>query len=120
MPDATQPIRKKASQYAGVDEGTACTQSSFKVGKNAFLFIGQQGGRHKAMFKLDASRGEIEKLAQKNPDDFQVGSSAWVTIRFSDDKPLPARLWQKWLDESYQIAAGSGVKKKASKVRKHK
>ncbi|MEM8863227.1 MAG: MmcQ/YjbR family DNA-binding protein, partial [Chloroflexota bacterium] len=122
----TQPIRKKASQYAGVDEGTACTQSSFKVGKNAFLFIGEQGGRFKAMFKLEASRGEVEKLAEKSPDDFQVGSSPWVTVRFSADKPLATRQWQKWLEESYQLAAGLPAKKSGkkssdtSKVRKHK
>ncbi len=122
--DPTHEIRLKASQYAGVDEGTACTQSSFKFGKNAFLFIGQQGGRYKAMFKLDASRGEVEKLAAKNPDDFQVGSSPWVTVRFSANDPLPARRWKKWLDESYRIAAGSvkTVVKKTTKkaARKHK
>ena len=65
--DPTEPIRKKASQYAGVDEGTACTQSSFKVGKKSFLFIGEQGGRYKAMFKLKASIPEASKLAKKEP-----------------------------------------------------
>ncbi|MEM7315648.1 MAG: hypothetical protein AAF497_21120, partial [Planctomycetota bacterium] len=81
--DPTQPIRDKASRYPQVDKGTACTQSSFKAGKKAFLFIGEQGGRFKAMFKLDKSKPEAEKLAKKRPDDFQVGSTAWVTARFS-------------------------------------
>ena len=123
--DPTQPIRLKASQYAGVDEGTACTQSSFKIGKNAFLFIGEQGGRYKAMFKLDASRSEAEAMSKKHPDDYQVGSSAWITARFSAERPLPTKLWKKWLEESYQIASGGPDKlgKKTSatkKARKHK
>ena len=54
MKDPTEPIRLKASQYPDVDEGTACTQSSFKTGGKSFLFIGEQGGRYKAMFKLNA------------------------------------------------------------------
>jgi predicted DNA-binding protein (MmcQ/YjbR family) len=108
--NATDAIRLKASRYPQVDEGTACTQSSFKAGKKAFLFIGQQGGRHKAMFKLEA-----EKLAKKQPADFQVGSTAWVTARFSDDEPLPKELWQKWLDESYQLSVSPTTKKKTTK-----
>ena len=103
--DPTEPIRLRASRYAGVDEGAACTQSSFKAGKKAFLFIGEQGGRYKAMFKLKASLPEAERLAERSPADFQVGS--WVTARFSADKPLPKRLWQKWLDESYELNGGA-------------
>ena len=59
--DPTDPIRLKASRYPMVDEGTACTQSSFKAGKKAFLFIGMQGGRYKAMFKLKESMTEATK-----------------------------------------------------------
>ena len=116
--DPTQPIRQKASQYAGVDEGTACTQSSFKVGKKSFLFIGEQGGRYKAMFKLKDSISEANKLAKKSPEDYQVGNTAWVTARFSAEKPMPKKVWEKWLEESYQLSAGAGspsTKKKASK-----
>ena len=105
MNDATEPIRLKASQYPKVDEGTACTQSSFKTGGKAFLFIGQQGGRHKAMLKLDASREEAAALASQYPEDFQVGSNIWITVRFSDDAPLPQDLWERWLDESYNLTA---------------
>ena len=104
--DPTQPIRQQASQYAGVDEGAACTQSSFKVGKKSFLFIGEQGGRYKAMFKLDESIGEAMRLAKSNPEDFHVGKTAWVTARFSDEKPISRKLWSKWLDESYRLSVG--------------
>jgi len=104
MKDPTEVIRLKASQYPNVDEGTSCTQSSFKTGGKSFLFIGEQGGRYKAMFKLKESNAEAAKIAKKQPKDFQVGSGIWVTARFSADKPLPKRLWKKWLDESYSLS----------------
>ena len=108
-------MRLKASRYPAVDEGTACTQSSFKTGKRAFLFVGMQGGRYKAMFKLQKSISEAEKLAKKEPDNFQVGSTAWVTARFTADKPMPKKLWEKWLDESYELSVVSGTGKKSVK-----
>jgi len=104
MSDPTEPIRVYASEYPDVDEGTSCTQSSFKTGGTAFLFIGEQGGRYKSMFKLKASREQAEELARKSPKDFQVGSGVWVTARFSEDAPLPKRIWKKWLDESYELS----------------
>jgi len=104
MKDPTEPIRLKASQYPNVDEGTSCTQSSFKTGGTAFLFIGEQGGRYKAMFKLRESKPAAAKLAKKEPENFQAGSGVWVTARFSAEKPLPKKLWQKWLDESYALS----------------
>ena len=113
--DPTEPIRLKASRYPAVDEGTACTQSSFKTGKRAFLFIGMQGGRYKAMFKLQKSMSEAIKLAEKEPDRFEVGSTAWVTARFTDDQPMPRKLWEKWLDESYELSIASGTGKKSTK-----
>ncbi|MEQ9617000.1 MAG: MmcQ/YjbR family DNA-binding protein [Phycisphaerales bacterium] len=101
--DPTEPIRVKASEYPGVDKGTACTQSSFKANKKAFLYIGPQGGRFKAMFKLDKSIPQAEKLAAEKPDEFEVGKNGWVTARFSAEKPLAKRIWGKWLDESYGL-----------------
>lgn len=105
--DASQPIRKRASEYPEVIEGTSCSQDSFKIGKSAFLYIGLQNGRHKAMFKLDESRDEAALLASREPENFQVGSTAWVTARFSDEDPLPTKLWKQWLDESYQLSLGT-------------
>lgn len=107
MATSTEPttlMRERASAYPEVDEGTSCTQSSFKTGGKAFLFVGEQGGRSKAMFKLKASRPEAERLARENPKDYQVGSGAWVTARFSADDPMPVKRWKKWLDESYALS----------------
>ena len=113
--DPTEPIRIAAGRFAGVDEGTACTQSSFKSGGKAFLYIGPQGGRYKAMFKLKDSRAEAEKLAKQEPDRFDVGSTAWVTARFSAEEPLPAKIWKKWLAESHALGAGGPGRKTVRK-----
>lgn len=113
--DPTEAMRLKAGQYAGVDEGTACTQASFKTAKRAFLYCGEQGGRYKAMFKLEASLPEAEKLAEMSPDDYQVGIGGWVTARFSAEQPMPTRRWQKWLEESYQLSLTGTSKSKSVK-----
>ncbi len=114
--DPTDSIRERASRYPGVDEGTACTQSAFKAGKKAFLYIGVQGGRCKAMFKLDQSLPEAMALARERPDDVQVGVNGWVTARFSADAPMPKRRWEKWLDESYALAMRTGAAKARPKA----
>lgn len=103
--DPTLAMREKACTYTGVDEGTACTQSSFKVKGKAFLFAGPQGGRYKAMFKLKESRAEASELASKYPDNYQIGTNIWVTARFSENDPIPFDIWTRWLDESYALSA---------------
>ncbi len=107
--DPTDPIRNKAAAYPSVAPGTSCNQSSFKVGKRAFLYIGPgaKGIGFKAMFKLDASMPRAQKLATTHPNRFEVGSTGWVTTRFTAEEPLPDDLWETWLDESYQVAGGS-------------
>jgi hypothetical protein len=107
--DPTEPIRERASRYPEVDKGTACTQSSFKTGKKAFLYVGMQGGRYKAMFKLRESMDEASRLARTEPDRYQLGSTPWVTARFTAEEPMPARRWKKWLDESYALSRPTGV-----------
>lgn len=102
--DPTEPIRVQAAAFPEVAEGTACTQNSFKVGKKAFLFIGPQGGRYKAMFRLESSIPQAEELAAKDPDRFEVGKPPWVTARFTAEKPMPKRLWTKWLKQSYRLS----------------
>ncbi|MFG0256700.1 MAG: MmcQ/YjbR family DNA-binding protein [Phycisphaerales bacterium JB043] len=105
--DASERLREAARAMKDVTEGTSCSQTSFKAGGTAFLYVGEQGGRTKAMFKLEASLGEAQEMSDETPKDFQVGKNGWVTARFSDEKPMPVRLWKKWLKESYALAAGS-------------
>lgn len=123
--DPTLPLRKKAASLPSVSEGTSCTQSSFKVGKTSFFFIGPgaKGVGFKAMFKLGHSLSQARELAKKEPDRYQVGGSgvtAWVTTRFTAEKPLPKSIWDKWLKEAHSLASGAGAevsKKKTAKKR---
>lgn len=97
-------MRNHARRYDNVEEGTSCSQTSFKTGGVAFFYIGEQGGRFKAMFKLSNSQSEAEAMAASEPDNFQLGSNSWVTARFSASEPLPITLWKRWLDESYALS----------------
>jgi hypothetical protein len=106
----TDPIRTKAAAFPAVAPGTSCNQSSFKVGKRAFLYIGPgaKGRGFKAMFKLDGSMPEALELASVHPDRFEVGSTGWVTTRFTAEEPLSKAVWENWLQESYELAARPG------------
>lgn len=77
---------------------------SFKLGKKAYFYAGPQGDRSKAVFELNASIPEAKRLAKDDADRFEVGMTVWVTARFTAEKPIPKRLWEKWLAESYRIA----------------
>ncbi len=123
--DPTEPIRKAAAKFAGADAGSSCTQTSFNVDKTAFLYIGPgaKGIGFKAMFKLEKSRAQAAKFAAKEPDRFGVGSTAWVSVRFTAERPLPKSIWEKWLKESYELAGGGAAaprntKKKATAKKK--
>ena len=120
--DPTQPIRDMAASFPDAVTGTSCNQTSFKVGKNSFLFIGPgaKGQGFKAMFKLNASMDKARELSVKDPDRYEVGSTGWVTARFTADKSLAKTIWQKWLKESYGVCCGSTGPKKAAKKTKKK
>jgi hypothetical protein len=112
--DPTDPIRKKAVAFSGVAKGTSCNQSSFKAGRGAFLYIGPgaKGQGFKAMFKLERSMPQATKLATKHPQRFEVGSTGWVTTRFTAEEPLPKSIWEAWLEESYELTCRSKGNKK--------
>ena len=74
-----------------------------------------QGGRYKAMVKLQRSMPEAAKLARKDPDCYEVGSTGWVTARFTAEKPWPRKLWVKWLDESYELSSTAAPGRKPAK-----
>ena len=117
--DPTEPIRKRAAAFPEASSGTSCNQTSFKTGKVAFLYTGPgpKGQGFKAMFKLVRSLEQARKLAAQDPDRFGVGSTRWVTARFSAEKPLPKSIWEKWLKESYDLSCGAKgpTAKKAAK-----
>lgn len=113
-PQPIDPIREMATALPGATRGTSCNQDSFKVGRSSFLFVGPgaKGKGFKAMFKLDPSMPEARKMAAEHPDSFEVGSTGWVTTRFTAEAPLPKSIWEKWLRESYDLAESSGSKKR--------
>jgi hypothetical protein len=55
------------------------------------------------MFKLKRSMPQAKELATTDPDRFEVGSTGWVTTRFTAEKPLPKKIWENWLRESYEL-----------------
>ena len=118
--DATEAICEKAASFPDVAIGTSCNQTSFKLGKSSFLFIGPgaKGQGFKAMFKLSRSMKRARELAEKDPDRFQVGSTDWVTVRFSNEEPLAKSIWQKWLKESFEICLGAPTAAKKKTVKK--
>ncbi|MCH9681021.1 MAG: hypothetical protein K0V04_06285, partial [Deltaproteobacteria bacterium] len=120
--DPTESLRNQAASMPSVASGTSCNQSSFRVGKTAFLFVGPgpKGQGYKAMFKLDHLRGEAAKLSAKNPQRVQVGSTGWVTTRFTADDPLPRSIWGPWLEESYAIVTAKKTAKKKKTTAKKK
>ena len=101
-------ICEKASAYPDTNTGESCNQYSFSVGKRKFLFVGPgaKGVGLKAMFKLKDSMPEALKLSKEEPKRFEVGKTGWVTARFSDEHPIPAELFDAWLQESYELSAG--------------
>jgi hypothetical protein len=64
------------------------------------------------MFKLQTSMAEATRLAEKDPNRYDIGSTSWVTARFSADEPIPTKQWEKWLDESYALALSGGAGRK--------
>ena len=113
-PDPTDPIRRKAAAFPAVAKGTSCNQSSFKAGTGTFLYIGPgaKGKGFKAMFKLKRSMPHARKLATTDPGRFEVGSTGWVTTRFTAEEPLPTSIWEAWLSESYELTCPSKANKK--------
>lgn len=109
--DPTDAIRRQAATFPGVEKGTSCTQSAFKAGKGTFLFIGPGPKKvgFKAMFKLDSSMPQALKLAADYPKRFEVGTTGWVTARFTGEEPLPKQIWEKWLAESYDLTCGMSI-----------
>lgn len=118
--DPTKALRTAAGALPDVVEATSCNQTSYKSGKKAFLYVGPgaRGVGHKAMFKLEASLGEAESLARREPERYEVGLGNWVTTRFSAEDPLPKGIWGRWLKESHSGATKAGTAKKKSARRK--
>ncbi len=120
MPAAKAPmqaLRKAALRYPGAEEGVACEGTpiesrTVKARNKAFLFLTTGHAR----LKLRESLPEATKLAQKRPDQFQVGSGGWVKASLNADGSTPIEVLERWIGESYRLMGGTplpaGVKTK--------
>jgi hypothetical protein len=117
-----QALRRAALRYPGTEEGVACEGTpiesrTVKARNKAFLFLTIGHAR----FKLRDSLPEATKLAQKRPDQIQVGSGGWVKAGLSADGSTPLDVLERWIGESYRLMAGpvasGGKTKKSTAVR---
>jgi hypothetical protein len=113
MPAAKGPmqaLRKAALRYPGTEEGVACEGTpiesrTVKARNKAFLFLTVGHAR----LKLRESLPEATKLAQKKPDQLQVGAGGWVKATLSADGSTPLDVLERWIGESYRLMAGPPV-----------
>jgi hypothetical protein len=113
MPSAQEPmqaLRRAALRYPGTEEGVACEGTpiesrTVKARNKAFLFLTVGHAR----LKLRESLPEATKLAQKRPDEIQVGSGGWVKASLSAGGSTPIEVLERWIGESYRLMAGPVV-----------
>jgi len=79
--------------------------STVKARNKAFLFLTIGHAR----LKLRESLPEATKLAQKKPDQLQVGAGGWVKASLSADGSTPLDVLERWIGESYRLMAGPPV-----------
>lgn len=101
----TKAWRKFALGYPEAWETGACVNRAFKAGKKSFLFMGINDEVYHARIRLGDSVKEAEKLAKKNPDNYDVGKFGWTKVTFPRNKKPPKGLLERWIDESYRILA---------------
>jgi hypothetical protein len=105
-----QALRRAALRYPGTEEGVACEGTpvesrTVKARNKAFVFLTIGHAR----LKLRDSLPEATKLAQKRPDQLQVGSGGWVKATLSADGSTPIDVLERWIGESYRLMAGLSV-----------
>lgn len=101
-------LRNAALRQPDVIEGLACKgttiqSATFKVRGKAFLFL--RPGR--VMVKLDGSRSEALKHAERNPERYRVGSGGWTTVTYDAPKEVSLPQMERWIRESYGLFAAT-------------
>lgn len=70
-----------------------------------FAFLGEKADRCGLRLKLDASLPEVSIRSGDAPEQYEVGTSGWVMLRFgADDQPSVDDL-ERWIVESYSLLA---------------
>jgi hypothetical protein len=100
-------LKKIAMRHPEVEEaiackGTALESAVYKTRKKSFLFVSEKQAR----MKLGASLAEAKKIGKQKPGSCEVGAMGWAAVSLGRDAP-PAGVLEKWIGESYELAAGS-------------
>lgn len=104
--DLAANLRSVALGLGQVEETVSCNKAAYKAGGKGFLYVGPEpGGGVNVMLKLRESLAEAQALAEREPDVYAVGSTAWVTARFADGMG-PLAVLTRWISESHRVAGG--------------
>lgn len=104
-----EEIRKLATAYPDLTEGTSCAKVAFKVKGKSFVFVEQKDGEWNAMVKLDASLADAKARQKKQPNNISVGNHGWTTLKFKNGKGPPKTVLRRWIDESFRLLAPKKV-----------
>ena len=107
-------LRAMALDHKDVTEqvackGTALESITFQRGSKAFLFLGRKGGFQIVRLKLLKSEEEAKRLAKEEPGRYELGANGWAKLTLGEDS-APAKLLEKWVDESYRAMGEAPVK----------
>jgi hypothetical protein len=80
-----------------------CSPGGSLAKSKAFLFFGATD----AMVKLRESLPEAARLEAEQPARYTVGAHGWVKAMFGPDDPPAFDVFERWIDESYQIVVGA-------------
>ena len=103
--DASERLRTQALELPEVEEGSSCVNRAFKAGGKNFAFVGERRGDCTLRLKLRDALPEVEALAERQPDRYEVGSGGWTLVVFPPDDPPNADQTERWITESYRLLA---------------
>jgi predicted DNA-binding protein (MmcQ/YjbR family) len=102
---AEAALRDYALSLPGAVEAFPWGHRVMKVGKKAFVFMGNEDGGLSMSTKLPQS-GEIAlTLPFAEPTGYGLGKSGWVSARFSPKEKPPVDMLKAWIEESYRAIA---------------
>lgn len=95
--------------FPKTEEGQSCVNRAFKAGGKNFVFVGEKEQLCNVRLKIDASIPELAKLADSDPERFQVGKGGWALLRFPPDDPPEVADLERWITESFLLLAPKKV-----------
>lgn len=101
----SEEVRAIAMRLPDATEGSSCVNRAFSAGGKNFAFLGEQENGCGLRLKLRESVPEIESLAERHPDRFEVGAHGWAMLRFGPDDHPPTAELERWVTESFRLLA---------------